>query len=158
MVKIRAAPGTTPLVLADAQPGRYSAAEWSPKGDWILFPAADGLDLISPEGKSAHLLTPRKFVVYNFSKDGGTVYGVLENTGSDGAQWQLYSVNVGTGTEKLLGSIDLPQSIATLAGFSLHPDGKHFLTSAAKWPFDIWMMEGFDQPSGANWLARLLHR
>jgi len=33
-------------------------------------------------------------------------------------------------------------SANTIAGFSLHPDGKRFLTSIAKEPYDIWMLEG----------------
>ena len=28
---------------------------------------------------------------------------------------------------------------------SFHPDGKRLLTSIAKWPHDIWILEGFDQ-------------
>ena len=38
------------------------------------------------------------------------------------------------------------------------PDGKRFLTSIAKWPYDIWMLEGFDQPKQTTWLDRLLRR
>jgi Tol biopolymer transport system component len=157
VVKIRASPGSSPEILANAEGWQSSVAEWSPSGDWILYPAADGLDLISPEGKSGHLLTSRKFMAYGFSKDGGTVYGVLDHPGA-GARWQLYSVNVRTGTEKLLAAIDLPQSTGRLAGFSLHPDGKRFLTSVANFPFHIWMMEGFNKAPDTNWLSRLLRR
>src|SRR5713226_7326502 len=39
---------------------------------------------------------------------------------------------------------------------SLHPDGNRFLTSIAKWPYDIWMLEGFDQMPRKTWLDRLL--
>ena len=64
-------------------------------------------------------------------------------------------MDVKTGIDTLLGPVDLPASTDSIAGFSLHRDGTRFLTSIAKWPFDIWMMEGFDQPpSGlARWLA-----
>ena len=41
-----------------------------------------------------------------------------------------------------------------MAGFSLHPD--RFLTSLAKWPCDIWMLEGFGQMPRKTWLDRLL--
>ena len=80
----------------------------------------------------------------------------FHNTAGAGAQWQLYSLNVKTGAEKLLAPVDLPASANDMAGFSLHPEGKRFLTSIAKWPYDIWMLEGFDQHK--TWLDRLLRR
>ena len=41
--------------------------------------------------------------------------------------------------------VSLPPTAGDAAGFSLHPDGTRFLTSVANWPFDIWMLEGFDR-------------
>ena len=56
-----------------------------------------------------------------------------------------------------LTSSDLPASASAVAGFSVHPDGKRFLTSVAKWQYDIWMLEGFDlQPK--NWFDGILRR
>jgi hypothetical protein len=46
----------------------------------------------------------------------------------------------------MLAPIGLPASANRIAGFSLHPDGKRFYTSLAKWPYDIWVLEGWDQP------------
>jgi hypothetical protein len=51
-----------------------------------------------------------------------------------------------------------PNDEGGIDGFSLHPDGKRFLTSIAKWPYDIWMLEGFDPPKQTTWLDRLLRR
>jgi Tol biopolymer transport system component/predicted Ser/Thr protein kinase len=160
LTKIRAAPGATPQVLENAHVGpiRYQEPEWSPAGDWIAYPAADGIDLISPDGSSTRTLTSRKFLAYAFSKDGRQFYGIFQNTTGTGAEWELYAVNVASGAEKLLAPIALPASVNGLAGFSLHPDGTHFLTSVAKWPYDIWMLEGFDEPRAKSWLDRLLHR
>jgi hypothetical protein len=93
----------------------------------------------------------------NFSKDGNQVYGIFHNTAGAGPEWQLYEVNVKTGAEKLLSAVDFPPSAAMVAGFSIHPDGKRALTSIAKWPFQIWMLEGFEQRP-KNWLARLMRR
>jgi hypothetical protein len=98
---------------------------WSPAGDWIAYPAADGIDVISPDGKSTRNLTSRKFLAYGFSKDGSQFF---------------------------------PASVDRIAGFSIHPDGKRFLTSVAKFPFDIWMLEGFEQPEPKSFLDRLLRR
>jgi serine/threonine protein kinase len=33
-----------------------------------------------------------------------------------------------------------------------------FLTSIAKWPYDVWMLEGWDQPTQKTWLDRWLRR
>jgi Tol biopolymer transport system component len=160
LVKIRAAPGATPQVLEHARVGpiRYQEPEWSPAGDWIAYPAADGIDLISPDGSSTRTLTSRQLQAYAFSKDGRQLYGIFQNTTGAGAEWQLYAVNVASGTETLLAPIALPASVGGLAGFSLHPDGTHFLTSVAKWPYDIWMLEGFDGPRAKSWLDRLRRR
>jgi Tol biopolymer transport system component len=158
LVKIRAAPGAKPVVLTNADPWSYAGTEWSRAQEWIVYPVADGLALISPDGKATRMLTSHKFQAYNFSKDGSQLFGILRNTAGTGAQWQLYTVNVKTGAETFLAPVDLPASTDSMAGFSLHPDGKRFLTSIAKWPFDIWMLEGFDQGESKTWLDRLLHR
>ncbi|HLK46530.1 MAG TPA: protein kinase [Bryobacteraceae bacterium] len=162
LAKIRPASASIPVVLAEIGPAeiprwlRYPAPQWSPTGDWIVFPTVDGLSLIAPDGRTARKLTERKLQVYGFSKDGSQLYGIFRNTTGDGAQWQLYSVDVKTGADRFLAPIDLPASTDSLAGFSIHPDGKRFLTSIAKWPFDIWMMEGFELHK--SWLGRLLGR
>ncbi|HEV8416816.1 MAG TPA: protein kinase [Bryobacteraceae bacterium] len=160
LVKIRATPGSAAEIVTNAKPQTWtgSTPRWSPAGDWIAYPAADGIDLISPDGRSTRNLTSRKFLAYGFSKDGSQLYGVFQNTSGDGAQWQLYSVNVKSGAEKFLAPIDLPASVDRIAGFSVHPDGKRFLTSVAKFPFDIWMLEGFEQPEPKSFLNRLLRR
>jgi hypothetical protein len=61
-------------------------------------------------------------------------------------------------TDKMIAALDFPVSTSTAIGFSIHPDGKRFLTSIAKWPYDIWMFEGFDRPKPTKWLGRLLGR
>jgi Tol biopolymer transport system component len=156
LAKIR--PGSTPVPLASIIGTRANKdqTQWSPAGDWILFNTPDGFSLISPEGNNERTLTTRKFLAYGFSKDGRQFLGIFQNTNPDGAEWQLYSVDVKTSAEKLIGAVDLPVSTNTIRGFSLNPDGKSFLTSIAKWPFDIWMLEGWDeQPTG---LSRLFRR
>jgi serine/threonine protein kinase/Tol biopolymer transport system component len=158
LAKIKPVSGASAVILAKAEPALEvrRVLQWSPAGDWILYPVADGLSLISPDGNTGRKLTSRKFLAYGFSRDGTEVFGVFHNTAGAGAQWQLYSLKVKTGAEKLLAPVDLPASANDMAGFSLHPEGKRFLTSIAKWPYDIWMLEGFDQHK--TWLNRLLRR
>lgn len=133
-----------------------SMTKWSPDGHWILYRAGESLDLIAPDGKSTRQLSLRPLMVYGYSRDGREVYGILHNVKSAGPEWQLYDLNVRTGVERFLSSVDFPPSTATLAGFSLSPDGKHALTSAAEWPFALWMLEGFQHPGPKNWLAMLM--
>ena len=158
VVKRRASAGAAAVFLTEARVGGYVTTDWSPTGDWILYPTGDGFALISPDGKSGRKLTSRKFLASGFSRDGRVVYGIAQNTSGTGPQWQIFAVDVQTGAEKQIGALDLPPATAALAGFSIHPDGKRFLTSIAKWPFDIWMLEGFDTPQPGNWLSSLLGR
>jgi len=160
LVKIRAAPGAAPEVLAHAkvQARRESVGLWSPTGDWIAYPAPDGIDLISPDGKSGRNLTARKFQAYSFSRDGSQLYGIFHNTAGPGAQWQLYSVSLNGGAEKLLAPIDIPPSASFVVGSSLNPDGKRFLVSIAKFPYKIMMLEGFEPPRERTWLDRMLRQ
>jgi hypothetical protein len=166
LVKIRAQPGAVPEILANArvQDSGPRVTRWSPRGDWIAYPGPAGIDLISPDGKSTRTLTSRRFLAYSFSKDGSQLYGLFRNTSTEQnehpntAQWQLFSVSVNSGAETFLASIDLPGSVERLAGLSIHPDGTRFLTSVARWPFDIWMLEGFDPPHSKSGIDRLLRR
>lgn len=114
--------------------------------------------MISPDGEAVRKLTDLKLMTFAFSRDGAQVYGIIRNTTGKGAQWQLYSIDVKTGAEKMLAPVDLPVSADYIAGFSRHPDGKRILTSIGKVPFDIWMLEGWDQPPKQNWLDQLLRR
>jgi WD40-like Beta Propeller Repeat len=163
LAKVKPGSAAGPEILfnmapAIREPG-YQRMQWSPAGDWFLYPTlaeGAGLSLISPDGHTTRSLTSRRFIDYGFSKDGSQVVGIYRNTKPDEAEWQLYSVDIKSGAEKLLGAVDLPPATEAMAGFSLHPDGKSFLISVAKWPDDIWMLEGFDQ--NKSWLDRLLRR
>jgi serine/threonine-protein kinase len=160
VVKMKPGAGAPPQVLASGSPaaGDYSMIQWSPAGDWIAYPSANGTSMVSPDGKTVRILPARNLLAFAFSNDGAQVYGVIRNTAGQGALWQLHSIDVKNGADRLLAPLDFPASTANIAGFSLHPDGKRFLTSIAKWPYDIWMLEGFDQPKQATWLDRLLRR
>jgi Tol biopolymer transport system component len=160
VVKIKPVAGATPIVLATGSPAAddYSMIQWSPAGDWIAYRSADGTSMISPDGKTPRILTARNLLAFAFSKDGAQVYGVIRNTAGQGALWQLHSIDVKSGADRLLAPLDFPAYTANIAGFSLHPDGKRFLTSIAKWPYDIWMLEGFDGPRQKTWFERLLRR
>ncbi len=159
LVKMKPVPRAAEITIAGAVPAvfSYSTTQWSPTGEWIAYSSAEGVSMISPDGGTPRILTPRKLSAFSFSKDGRQVYGIFRNTTGEGAQWQLFSFDVKTGAEKMLAPVELPASANNIFGFSIHPDGKRFLTSIAKWPTDIWMLEGWDAPQ-KTWLERLLKR
>jgi hypothetical protein len=148
------------VVLANAIPavGKYEAIQWSPSGEAILYSSEDGLSMVSPDGSTVRKLAARKLQAYGFSRDGTQVYGFFQNTTGKGAEWQLWSIDARTGAEKLLAPMEFPASTGSIAGFSLHPEGKRFLTLIAVWPFRLWTLEGFDQPVRNTLVSRLLGR
>ena len=151
LAKIGTGVGETPTIIAAASeylvPTLTTA--WSPDGESILYEAPDGLTITSVDGKRRRLVTSRRpAVAYGFSRNGSQVYAVTRNRSND-RSWDLFSVDVKTGVEKLLGPVNVSISGQVLVGFSLHPDGKRFATSMTKYPYDLWMLEGFEQ--GEPW-------
>jgi Tol biopolymer transport system component len=159
LVKLKPQTDASPIPLSESAQVFSVAArtDWSPKGDWILFVGTKpGLTLISSDGKSQRSLTSRTPFVYGFSKDGAQVYAVVHNTETSLREWQLFSFDVATGAEKVLGAVDLPPSVSFISGYSMHPDGKRFLFSAATNKLHVWMLEGFEQRT--SFLDRVLSR
>jgi len=91
-----------------------------------------------------------------FSADGKLVYGIR----SDGKRNMLFSVDIATGVEKVLGDLgkDFSPSTNLRPGirFSLAPDGKSFVYSIVKSKSNLWMLEGFEPKPGL--LARLARK
>jgi Tol biopolymer transport system component len=159
LVKVQPGSETSMSVLTASHPGfdrLYTTIQWSPSGDSILYPSNEGLALVAADNQSERALSTRKFAAYGFSKDGRSVIGVLRGTSPDSPEWQLLSVNVSTGVETILGPLDLPPTTNAVAGFSMHPSGTRFASSISKLPYDIWMLEGFDEQK--SWFDRLRGR
>ena len=113
--------------------------------------------MVSPNGGPPRKVSSRQINPFQFTKDGRQIVGIFHNVAGPGAEWQLYSIDAATGAEKMIGALELSASVQGMAGFSIHPDGKRALISIARWPYDIWMLEGFDQQP-QNWLDRILRR
>ncbi len=130
--------------------GCWNPIDWSPAGDLILAgdqsASGSALYLLDANYQNERRLTTRRLArsPAGFSADGRQVLGIFQNTTGDGTEWQLYAFDVDTGAERLLADLDLPVNVGELDSFSLHPDGTRFATSIAKWPYDIWMLEGFE--------------
>jgi len=69
--------------------------------------------------RAKNKLTARKLLAGGSSKDGAQVYGIVRNTTGEGAEWQLYAIDVKTGAEKMLAPLDLPASTDGVAGFCI---------------------------------------
>jgi len=148
----RIRPGSTgaPEILATYDVAKPESVripmDWSPTGEWILTAGTPaGLFLTTPDFTKERQLTTR--VIGNkagFSKDGRHVLAMFHNTSGQGAEWQLLSFDVATGAERKLADVTLPVTTGDVRGFSLRPEGKSLATAIANWPYDIWMLEGFD--------------
>jgi Tol biopolymer transport system component len=159
LAKIQPGVPRSKVTLSAAKPitdRLYGTLQWSPDGATILYPSASGLDLVSADGAISRALSSRMFSTYGFSHDGAAVIGVLHHNELDSPDWVVYATDTRTGAERTLGSLDLPANVSNFAGFSMHPSGDRFATSIVKTPFDIWMLEGFDERR--TWLDRLLRR
>ena len=104
---------------------------------------SDGLYLVSPDGKTQKMLNTTG-TSFGFSRDGAMVYVVRRRNAT--REWELAEITVPACQEKKVTLLDLPAS-GEVVGFSLHPDGKSFATSVGVTRHDIWLLEGFPQPS-----------
>ena len=148
VARIRPGSAASPEILARYPPshdGRFPIAS-SPAGDRILARSGRtaALFVLTSDFGSERALTSRPLESVGFSRDGREIVGVFRNRAAE-ADWQLWSIDVATGRERLLATLDLPSTAYGTTGFSLHPDGKRFATSIVIWPSDIWMLEGFEQ-------------
>jgi len=151
----RIRPGSTaaPEVLATYPLGdarRRQPLALSPDQNWILARSVGAnpqVFLVAPDFSRERALPSQRlnFAAIAFSRDGREVLSIYRNTSGDGAHWQLWAVDVGTGRERLVTGVDLPDATQQVMGFSLHPDGKRILTAAISNPADIWMLKGFDK-------------
>jgi Tol biopolymer transport system component/predicted Ser/Thr protein kinase len=152
----RIRPGSTaaPDILAtypasDTARARFPVA-WSPDGTAILTRSGGATPqrFVSTADFTSERALPSQRLcggAMGFSKDGRAVLALCRNTSVAGAPWQLWSVDVSTGAERLVGNVDLSVPALIAEGFSLHPDGTRFVTSVGIHPYDIWMLEGFPQ-------------
>jgi Tol biopolymer transport system component len=130
---------------------------WSPDGKWIAFHDHGGWNLISPDGKTLKPLGKIETPYFAFSKDAKLLYGI--QTGSGQAFWDravLFSLDPLTLRQNIikdLGHDLMPQSPYNPGiRFSLAPDGKSLVYSTYVARDDLWMLQGYRQPS---WSARI---
>jgi Tol biopolymer transport system component len=138
VMKVRTTGQALPiLVKADVT---YDVPSWSPDGNWICV----GEQLVSPDGKSTHPLPKDTSPAYMFSADGKRLYGIRR----DGEREVLFFMDLATGKKKVVGELDKDfRPVSDLnpgIRFSLAPDGKSFVYSAADQKSNLWLLEGFE--------------
>jgi serine/threonine protein kinase len=139
--------GSRPVVLREGC--LPSHPKWEHKnGHWIACVTADGLTLISEDGKESRPLSKENWPIYGWNGDGTLLYGIQQ---VDALHRSVASINVDTRAEKAIGALQLPAS-ADLGGYSLSPDGKSFATSASHPTGDIWVLDGFERPGWRRWI------
>jgi len=100
----------------------------------------DGLTLISEDGRESRVLSKDRWLVFGWSGDGKTLYGIKW---SGGRKRVIASMDVASDEEKVIGELPLPAG-SEVRGFSLAPDGKSFATSASRPSGSIWLLQGFE--------------
>jgi len=137
---------------------RNEPVRWSPRGDWIAFRDGESLRIISPDGKQNRIISGHVWETYGWSKDGAMLYGI--GYGANG-RLVLASVDVASERETQIADLGPPppafyfaedESQLPYRGFSLHPDGRSFLTSVFRARTQIYLLRDFDRT------ARLLDR
>ncbi len=145
MNKVKTTGQAEPEVLRSNVNVRSTAVPvWSPTGEWILH-YDNGFELLSPDGKTTREVTSPGVLVFAFSPDGKTLYGMRQVA----KRIQLFSVSV-RGPERILGWLGFeylpggpPEPSLRL---SFAPDGKSITFSIHKLSDTLWLMEGLTVP------------
>jgi Tol biopolymer transport system component/predicted Ser/Thr protein kinase len=149
VMKVRVG-GNTPATLLTYM-SRLSPVRWSPRGDWIAYRDGDKLRVVSPDGKQSRSVSEKAWETYGWSKNGAALFGIRFD---ENRRQILARIDIETaGETKIadLGAIPPAFYVAerlntfSYRGFSLHPDGKSFLTSVLRVKTQIFIMENFDR-------------
>jgi len=128
------------------------ACEWSPDGRWIVYDTPGGDHIMAPDGTGDRLLDTRgSFAACDFTPDGGA-YVCAESQEPAGVN--LVTREIPSGRVIRTAPLDLDRSLGIIR-LSMHADGKRFAASIGKPDYDLWIVDGFDQP--ATGLSRIWH-
>jgi Tol biopolymer transport system component len=150
LMKVKTTGQAKPAVVsADASSDNDSVPSWSPDGKWIVL----GENLYSSDDGKTRSLGHHHPDGYVFSADGKLLYGMRPEGGGEA----LFSVDVATGTERIIGNVGpgvRPRSnLNPAVRLSLAPDGKSLVFGTITPRSSLWMLEGFAVKTGL--LARL---
>jgi Tol biopolymer transport system component len=139
LMKVQTTGEAAPVVVKADLQDPVDVPVWSPTGDWI----ACGRVLYSPDGQKTKALGDHGTPTYVFSKDGKLLCGIRR----DGDKELLFSLDVASGTEKVMGDLGTEfhplLTFHPAMRFSLTPDGKSFVYTVGSTHSNLWMFEGF---------------
>jgi Tol biopolymer transport system component len=130
---------------------RNEPVRWSPRGDWIAFRDGEVLRILSTDGKQNRVISKSVWETYGWWKDGSALTGIVY---SGNRRLLLAKVDIDTGKETQIADFGPVPAAFDLAdifnqfsyrGFSLHPNGKSFLTSILRVKTQIYLMKDFDR-------------
>jgi eukaryotic-like serine/threonine-protein kinase len=134
---------------------------WSPRGDWIAYRDNNALRIVSADGREKRTISSSAWETYGWSRDGQSIYGLRVDAKH---HLILGRIEIAGGKESQVSDLgpvppafDYANYIAEfpIRGFSLHPDGKSFLTSVAHGRSQIVLMRGFDRSTRLfDWFRR----
>jgi Tol biopolymer transport system component len=131
---------------------RPAPVRWSPRGDWIAWDDGGKLKLVSPDGKEVRTISGKAWYTYGWSRDGTAMYGI---TFGEGRRLIVGRIDLQTARETRVADLGTApaaidfgarQGNLPYRGFSMHPDGKSFLTSVLRVKGDVWLLENFERP------------
>jgi hypothetical protein len=132
-----------PLLIKAGVPNDAPLPDWSPAGNWIVA----GSLLIAPNGKTERSIGAHRSPHYAFSKNGKLLYGLRSENG----QQTLFSIDVADGAERTIASgigFEPGSTLGPSIRLSLAPDGKSIIYGTGLIRTNLWMLEGFNAPSG----------
>jgi eukaryotic-like serine/threonine-protein kinase len=146
LVKMRVGARTPPEVLAEGLRAD-TQIQWSPDGKWIAFSSVNGLSVVSPDGKSMHVIQEEHWMGFAWSEDSQRLYGIRQS--DDFKHLSFTSVDLKTASERVLGAdvMPLPVALQPVRGLT-RVSPTTFLASIARVHSDVWLLEGFDIRSG----------
>jgi Tol biopolymer transport system component len=140
LVKARSGGGGQPVVLHEHCTPTHP--KWNHHSNRIACTTAEGLSLVSEDGKEQSVVSPDRWLVYGWSLDDKMLFGIKQL--ADGRR-VVASVDPEKRVEKTIGDLPLPVA-AEVHGFSMAADGQSFATSFSRPGGDIWVLRGFEKP------------
>ena len=147
--------GSSESVELLGRPAVFSRPAWSPDGKWVAAQTGDGLVRVPAAGGKAEPITDIPILAFTWRPDSRSLAALTES--DTPGHFAMVDVDAASGDIRVrnpdLGAI--PIAIQPIRGFS-YLENQGFLTSLASARSDIWLIEGFQPPSGVlNRLLRL---
>lgn len=146
LMKALASGGAEPIVVADNIPDT-GTGRWLPTGDAVIYHDADGLRARREDEGSARLVSRERPILWDLSRDGRTIYAILERARRS---MDLVTIDVATGAVTTLRSLgrkpltpDYVRYWDTVRALRLSPDGTRLMYAHLNPTSDIWILDRF---------------